>query len=213
MTSDPWWLEKIALLAGLFLIGVLGCARPLTYVDLAPMSFEDESAPINGTIELCLSRKIRKRQWNVKDHPYKIELGGRAAQNIEIMAKSAFREVLVSFDDTCGSATHYRWLDVRIVAANRDWDSLWATEQNTTITLSLDLFEDDGREIWSTTTRGDVKSKPAWFTRRRTRGAKDFGQAISLALQQGFEELIASEEIRSAFRDTQLDSPDEVPSP
>ncbi len=197
-------LTPIALVVLTALLSAPGClgglARTISTVELPPMSFSHESAPIDGTIELCLTPKLRMRQWNVASHPFKIDLGSRAALNLEILAKSAFREVIVSFDRTCGSATDHPWLSATILAANRDWDSLWSTEQNTTITMEFELAGSDAGRIWSTTTRGDVTTSPPTYTQRRVRAAEDFGEALGVALEQGFDELLESEEVRDLFR-------------
>ncbi|MBJ20950.1 MAG: hypothetical protein GY910_03375 [bacterium] len=193
------------LIALVIVLSTLGCgsvlARTISTVELEPMRFEHPGAPIDGTIELCLSPKLRMRQWNIANHPYKIALGSRTALNVEILAKSAFREVIVSFDGACGTATHHPWLSATILAANRDWDSLLSAEQNTTITMEFELADDDAHPIWSATTRGNISSPSSLPTRRRTRAAQDFGEAIALALQRAFKELVESEEVRSAFKE------------
>jgi len=204
-------MSQILLVACVIAAGGLGCGRKLTTVTLAPMTFVHESAPIEGTIELCLSPGLRMRQWDVRGHGFKIDLGGRTALNLEILARSAFSEVLVSFDRDCGSATDRPWLTARILAANRDLDSLWSTEQNTTITMEFELAQDDGRTIWSLITKGDVSTSPSAFTRRRVRAAEAFGEAIEITLQRAFEALIESEDVRGAFGAATIDAREELP--
>lgn len=206
MTHRCYRSSLITLVAGLALLSSLGCGRPLTTVALEPMTFEHKAAPIEGTIELCLSPTLRRRQWNVEEHPFKIDLGSRTALNVEILAKSAFRNVIVSFDQACGSMTDHAWLSVVILAANRDWDTLWAREQTTTITMQFELAESRERSIWSTTTKGDVTTSTSALFQRRKRAAEAFGQAIEIALQKAFEEIIESEEIRRALGDISLDA-------
>jgi len=210
MINRSFRMGSITLFACLGAISALGCARPLTTVELAPMAFVHKSAPINGTIELCLSPKLRMRQWNVEDHPFKIDLGSRTALNVEILAKSAFSNVIVSFDKTCGSATEHPWLAATILAANRDWDTMWSRRQSTTITMEFELADDNQDIIWSTTTRGDVSTAPSGFTKRRTRAAQAFGKALEIALRRAFDELIESEDVRSAFGAPPLDAPSEA---
>lgn len=205
MIASSTRLSPFALFACLVAISAIGCGRPLSVVELAPMTFVHKAAPIDGTIELCLSPKLRMRQWNVEDHPFKIDLGSRAALNVEILAKSAFSDVIVSFDKVCGSASDSPWLAATILAANREWDTMWSRQQSTTITMEFDLFDNDRNIIWSTTTRGELTTAPAGFTKRRTRAAQAFGKALEIALQQAFDELIESEDVRHAFGAPEID--------
>ncbi len=185
-------------LTALFVV-TTGCGRTVTAVDLDPILFAHEGAPIPGAIELCLTRELRMRQWNVRNHPFVIELGDRAALNVERLAKAAFDSVVVSFDEPCGQATDRPWLSVVILAANREADSIWARSQETTITMNFELASDEGSRIWATQTRGVVTQKPAAFTRRKIRAAEAFGGAMRQALDLAFEEIVRSEKIRLAL--------------
>lgn len=180
-------------------VATTGCGRTVTAVELDPIVYAHADAPVPGAIELCLTRELRMRQWNVRNHGYLIELGDRAALNAERLAKAAFASVVVSFEEPCGQATDRPWLSVTILAANREADSIWSRTQETAITLDLELVSDDGERIWATQTRGTVTKKPAAFTRRKLRAAKDFGEAMREALDVAFGEIVQSQEIRRAL--------------
>jgi len=190
------WSFAIALTA--VVVAAAGCGRTVTAVDLDPILFAHEDAPIPGAIELCLTRELRMRQWNVRNHPYVIELGDRAALNVERLAKAAFESVVVSFEEPCGQATDRPRLTARILAANRDADSIWSRSQETTITMDFELVSDDGAPIWSTRTRGAISKAPSGLTRRKIRAAEDFGEAMQEALDAAFVEIVQSQEIRRA---------------
>ena len=212
MVRHTFRMSLLVLVSCVITLSGLGCARKISTVQLEPMLFVDESPPIDGTIELCLTPELRMRQWGGKRHPFKIELGTRTALNFEILAKSAFREVVVSFDRDCGSATDYPWLTATIVAANRDLDQLWSTEQNTTITIEFDLAENDGTPIWSYVSKGHISAPSAPFLRRRVRAAEAFGETIAIALQSAFEELVESAEVRRAFGPAPIEPVDLAPA-
>lgn len=180
-------------------VATTGCGRTVTAVELDPIVYAHEDAPVPGAIELCLTRELRMRQWNVRNHGYLIELGDRAALNVERLTKAAFASVVVSFEEPCGQATDRPWLSVTILAANREADSIWSRSQETSITMELELASDDGEPIWATRTRGTVTKTPASFIRRRTRAAEDFGEALREALDVAFQEIVQSEEIRRAL--------------
>ena len=193
-------LRVLATVLAVCVAASAGCGgRTVTAVELEPIVFSHEDAPIPGTIELCLARELRMRQWNVRSQPYVIELGDRAALNVERLAKAAFESVVVSFEEPCGGATQGPWLSATILAANRETDSIWSRSQETTITLDLELVSESGAQIWNTRTRGVVTKEPAALTRRRIRAAQDFGEAIQRALETAFQEIIESEAIRRTF--------------
>lgn len=175
-----------------------GCGRPLTQVTLEPMHYGHKAAPIEGAIELCLTRALRMRQWNVSEHPVKIDLGERAALNLERLAKSAFRRVAVSFVEPCGQDSGLPWLQASILAANREPDSLFGGDQATSLTMQFELYARDGELAWSTTTQGEVTSGRSWLHRRKVRAAEDFGRALAIALEAGFQELVEAGAVRSA---------------
>lgn len=191
---------SIALAAAALAISSSGCGggRIVTAVELDPIAFENEAAPIPGAIELCITRELRRRQWNVRNHGHIIELGSRAALNVERLAKAAFESVAVSFDEACGTSTQRPRLSAVILSANREPDSLWARTQETSITMQFELVAADGTPIWSAETLGRVTKTPAPWTRRKIRAAEDFGDAMRLALERSFEEILASQEIRRA---------------
>jgi hypothetical protein len=193
-------IRRACAVAGIAIVAAsTGCGRTVTAVDLDPLVFAHEDAPVPGAIELCLTRALRMRQWNVRNHPYLIELGDRAALNVERLAKAAFDSVVVSFEEPCGQETNRPWLSAKILAANREADSLWARNQETTITLDFELVSDAGTQIWETRVRGSVTKKPAALTRRKIRAAEDFGEAMQQALDEAFREIVESEAIRRAL--------------
>ncbi len=195
---------RLCALVSLISLCVGGCqgpgSRSVRVVELAPMRFEFEGPKIARTVELCLPPALRMRQWNVEDHGYIVDLGSRAALNVEIMAKAAFEEVVVSFDAECGSATDYPWFLAAIVSANRDWEGFQPSEPiDTSITMAFELVSDEGRPIWSTTTKGEVRRPGALPFGRKRAGAEDFGEALRKALDLGFAELMRAEKVREAI--------------
>lgn len=207
-------------LAGLVLLGALGCARMLSPVDLPTMTFLSETPKIAGRVEVCVKPELYKRRWNVEEHPYRIELGKRAALNFERMAKSAFREAVAVYAESCGAASDTAWIESKIISANRDWDGIegwfaWFEQEpvDTAITMSFTLYADDGQPIWSTRIKSEhrsVDSIPLTNRLRRNRGARDFGIVLAKTLDQAYVELLASDDVRAAFGDTQLTDPPEA---
>ena len=47
---------------------------------------------------------------------------------------------------------------------------------------------------------------------RRHRGSRDFGAVLRKALDEGYAQLVASEQVRAAFGDTGLEAPAEAPA-
>lgn len=194
-----------------------GCARMIRPVDAPTMAFESEAPAIDASIEICVRPKLHKRQWNVHDHPYVIELGKRAAIGFERMVKTAFRDAAAVYTDRCGETSRTPWIEATIVSANRDYDGFEGglIEQepvDTALTMSFEIHADDGSEIWTTTVEARHRSvDPApWNVRtRRHRGSRDFGVVLGEALDEGFTRLITSREVRAAFGDPGLDAPSE----
>ena len=198
----------------------LGCqANPLTTVQLEPIVYESRIQKIAGTVEVCLPPSLRLRRWDVRGHRYSVGLGSRAALNLERLGKAAFRDVVMSFDEACGSSGELTWMTAKIVSANRDLQNNRDGERNTSITMKFEVVADDGQAIWSSTTKGEVLNggNNIFFFNiffRKTDGAKDFGKALRLALELGFEELIASDAVRRSFEDESLNpSPRVEPMP
>lgn len=177
--------------------------RPARTVALGAMQFTSEAQPIAADIELCLPARLRKRQWNVEEHPYRVDLGMRAASNFEALARAVFRDVVVDFDEPCGDKTDRPWLTAEIVSANRDWDGIAGVLDpepvDTALTMEFALYSDDGEEIWSTRTKQRHRSSGQVIGRRSTAGTTDFGIVLEKALNEGYARILASEEIRNAI--------------
>lgn len=198
-----------SILGALLLIALAsGCGRQLRSVELEPMSFVSPHPPIAGAVEVCVRKKLHARHWNVAEHPYRIELGKRAALNFERMVRAAFRDVIVAYTEDCGSLSDRPWIEATIVSANRDWDGLEGLIDpepvDTALTLALALQADDGSPIWSTEITARHRATDFGLvgpTIRSQRGSRDFGIVLSSALDQGFEALVTSREVRAAFGD------------
>ena len=210
------------LLACLALLAAIGCTREILTVELPMMNFANPAPPIAGSVEVCVPSKLYKRQWNVRDHPYRIELGKRAALNFERMAKTAFREAVAVYGDDCGSTSDTPWIEAAIVSANRDWDGMEGVINpepvDTALTMSFDLFADDGSPIWSTSVKAEHRVvDPAPPPRalggamvRSRRGRRDFGVVLGKALDEAYAQLITSTDVRAAFGDTGLEAEPEA---
>ncbi|MCR9096195.1 MAG: hypothetical protein NXI30_18365 [bacterium] len=205
------------LLACLALLATMGCTREILSVELPTMTFVNPAPPIDGSVEICVPSKLYKRQWNVPDHPYRIELGKRAALNFERMAKTAFREAVAVYGDGCGSTNGLPWIEAIIVSANRDWDGIVGVIDpepvDTALTMSFALFADDGSPIWSTSVKAEhrvVDSALPIFLGgtlvRSRRGSRDFGAVLGKALDDAYEQLITSTDVRAAFGDAGLEA-------
>lgn len=201
-------------IASLALMTATGCGRMIQPVDLPTMTFESAAPPIDGRIEVCVRPKLHKRQWNVRDHPYVIELGKRAAIHFERMVKTAFREAVTVYTDRCGSTSDTPWIEATIVSANRDYDGFEGglIEQepvDTALTMSFAVHADDGAKLWSTTVAAKHRSvdpAPLNVRTRRFRGSRDFGEVLRKALEEGYARLITSEEVRAAYGDVGLEA-------
>jgi hypothetical protein len=191
----------------------LGCqANPMTPVQLEAIVYEHRIQQIAGTVEVCLPPSLRLRRWDVRGHRYSVDLGDRAALNLERLAKAAFRDVVVSFDEACGSSSDLTWMTARIVSANRDLQANREGNRNTSITMEFELVGDDGQPIWSSTTKGEVLNggNNIFFFRmffQKRDGASDFGEALRIALELGFDELVESDAVRRSFGDESLNPP------
>lgn len=209
-----------AALACLLVLMAAGCARMIETVDLPTMTFESAAPPIDASVEICVRPRLHKRQWNVRDHPYVVELGKRAAINFERMAKTAFREADTVYTDDCGARSDTPWIEATIVSANRDYDGfegglLEQEPVDTALTMAFALHADDGSEIWSTTVKAvhrTVDPAPLNVRVRRHRGSRDFGAVLRKALDEGYAQLVTSEQVRAAFGDTGLEVPAEAPA-
>ena len=136
------------------------------------------------------------------------------------MAKTAFREADTVYTDDCGARSDPPWIEATIVSANRDYDGfegglLEQEPVDTALTMAFALHADDGSEIWSTTVKAvhrTVDPAPLNVRVRRHRGSRDFGAVLRKALDEGYAQLIASEQVRAAFGDTGLEAPAEAPA-
>lgn len=211
-TALPWLLACLALLAA------TACTREIRSVELPMMTFANPAPPIDGSVEVCVPSKLYKRQWNVRDHPYRIELGKRAALNFERMAKTAFREAVAVYGDDCGATSDTPWIEAAIVSANRDWDGIEGVINpepvDTALTMSFALYADDGTPIWSTSIKAEHRVvDPAPPPRaiggalvRSRRGSRDFGIVLGKALDDAYAQLITSTDVRAAFGDSGLEA-------
>jgi hypothetical protein len=199
-------------LAAATLSALLGCAgaRPIATVKLESVEFPESPPRIEAPIELCLDAELRQRQWNVSEHPFRVELGSRAALHFERLIKRHFSNVLVTFGPQCGSTSARPWITGRIVSANRElYNEVEDETQYTAIVLETILRSNDDEIIWQDVQDGVVGRPPAlgghalfagWQKGsilffpidvlaafedrpRHTRACEDFGLALGLALQ------------------------------
>ena len=111
---------------------------------------------------LCLPPALRLRQWNVEDHPFRVELGKVTAREFERLVKSIFTDVTVTFERRCGGRTGLPWITTEIRSANREvYYEIEDDLQYTAITLVTSIHEPDGRERWVETTESVVAAPPA----------------------------------------------------
>lgn len=134
---------------------------------MPPLAFDAAERRIEGRIGLCLTPRLRQRQWNVRCHPFQIDLGSRAALPVERMAKAAFQHVEVAFEKDCARRRPDLWLEVRIEEAHRDRrDEIGPGEKQTTaVVLSATLREGSGERIWWTKFRSKAVSEAAGVSR------------------------------------------------
>ena len=187
-----------------------GCARPIVGVELQAMSFMSPLPPITGSVEVCINKKLRSRHWNVDKHPYRVELGKRAAINFERMVKAAFRDVIVDYSDACGRLSARPWFEARIISANRDWDGVEGIVDpepvDTALTMLFRLYANDGVLVWSKEIEAEHRAPGFVATPviRSQKGSRDFGVVLADALQQGYEALLADRDVRAYFADDSL---------
>jgi hypothetical protein len=210
-SHPPHFCRLAMIVLGLFVFSglaltIVGCGRPIKRAELPLMSFASQHPPIDGAITVCLTPDLRRRSWNVRDHPFRVGLGERASINFEHMVKAAFREVATNLEEDCGKPPAQPRIEARIDLANRELDSEADRDQVTVITMSFELYGADNRLVWRETTRGEVIAKRAGFgSRARHRvAARHLGDAMGKAIDLAYFALIESEEVREAFGDTAL---------
>jgi hypothetical protein len=194
-------------------ISLLGCAgpRPLATAELDTVEYAKAPPRIDAAVELCLTPELRLRQWNVAEHPFRVELGPRASIHFERLIKQRFADVRVTFGPDCGSTTSRPWITGRIVSAHRElYQEVEDDLQYTAIVFETTLHKDSGELVWEATLDGVVGRPPAlgghalfagWQKGsviffpidvlatfedrpRHARAVEDFGAALALALQQ-----------------------------
>jgi len=113
--------------------------------------------PIATPVEVCLSPKLRQRQWNAERHPFRVELGPRAAQTFERVAKQHFRAVEVTLVADCGGATDLPYLESLIIGAHREpYEDVEDELQYTAVELETTLYSDAGEILWASRDDGVV---------------------------------------------------------
>ena len=188
-----------------------GCGRPLRGVELAPLSFSSPLPPIAGGVEACIDKPLRARHWNVETHPYRVELGKRAALGFERMVKASFREVVVDYSDVCGHGGERPWIQARILAANRDWDGVDglvdSAPVDTAMTMQFEFHAPSGETVWEKRVEASHRTPGFIGTRvtRAVRGSEDFGFVLARALEQGHAALVAAPEVRAFYDDASLE--------
>jgi hypothetical protein len=192
---------QLLVLTALLLASATGCGRALKTVSLEHLEWKEPGQIINTPIELCLPPVLRGRQWNVHEHPYRIDLGPRTSINFEQMVKSVFSDVEVTLSKACGSRTGRPWITARIVAANRElYNETEDGVQYTSIRLDTEIRVQGGARVWRSDQTAVTSSSPVfnWWTRSDI-AAEDFGAAIEQALQQTYEMLLDHEAVRKAL--------------
>lgn len=155
------------LVAGTATTAVAGSSGPIRTAEIEPMRFDSDRVPIDAAVELCLPPVLRTRQWDVEDYPFRVDLGTRASQNFERLVKSAFREVKVTLDASCGSTTDLPWITAKIVSANRETPSEVTGEfQYSATKILATLHGKDDDPIWEYTADAVVGRRPAWGNSR-----------------------------------------------
>jgi len=205
--------------------------RTIRTVELPPMTFESDRPKLPGSIRVCIPRQLSSRQWNVERHPFRINLGARASVNFERLTIAAFEDVKISTSVDCGSTSESPHLTARIVSANREhYTDVKQGRQRTSIQFEMTLFSADGNEVWRSRVEGVDESEPAYAgaspfghtpshhvevlpakllevvtiperSKRHEDAAIDFGVALANALEQSFEALLSSPEVRAALSD------------
>lgn len=150
------WALAAALTA---VLATTACAanRPLATAIVPAVEFEGDAPAIGSPIELCLSPALRQRQWNAERHPFRVELGPRAALVFERLAKTRFRSVEVTFDRDCGAQTGLPVLEARIPGAHREpYEDVVDPLQYTAVELETTLRTRSGEVLWQTREDGVV---------------------------------------------------------
>ena len=186
------------ILAGL-LLSAGGCARPSMHAQLDPMHFTNDRPPIDGAITVCLTPKLRRRTWNVRDHPFTVQLGQRASVNFESMTKAAFREVTTNLDAGCGKPSARPRITARIDSANRVLNFDAGRDQVTVVTMTFSIYGADNKRLWRETTVGEVITDPVFLIQRHKDAAHAMGQAIRKAINLAYPALLDSKVLRQAF--------------
>jgi hypothetical protein len=192
---------QLLVLTALLLASATGCGRALKTVSLEHLEWKEPGQIINTPIELCLPPALRGRQWNVRAHPYRVDLGPRTTINFEQMVKRVFSDVEVTLNKACGSQTGRPWITARIVAANRElYNETEDGVQYTSIRLDTEIRVQGGARVWRSDQTAVTSSSPVlnWWTRPDI-AAEDFGAAIEQALQQTYEMLLDHETVRKAL--------------
>ena len=223
-------VKRISLLvavASLALVAGTGCGRALKSVSLEHLELKEPSHVIDVPIELCLPPALRNRQWNVAEHPFRLDLGSRASLNFERMVKRVFSDVDVTLSTACGSRTGLPWITARIVAANRElYTEVQDGVQHTSLRLDTEIRAPGGSRIWRSDQTAVIERAPAlrgsgpfrssesseardglfspflgWAgtSVRHDRAAEDFGAALEQALRKTYEALQDHEALESAL--------------
>lgn len=215
----PFLVLALGLLAA-FGAGCSANTKPIDGVVFPDTRFDAEVGRFATPIELCVPPALRKRQWNVEAHPFRIDLGPRAALHFERMVKARFREVEVTFDKACGATTGRPWITTKIVSAHREpysdvnlandplqytaletvtsihagsGETLWETAQDGVVGKPLPL---GGNAFFASWDKGSIIFLPFDFLasledRPRMEAARrDFGEAMAAALVATNEALV-----------------------
>jgi hypothetical protein len=200
--------SKIAITASLLalLVSSGACSyRGNVPVELSVISYADASPAIEGTVTLCVSKRLRKRSWQEDPRFYTIHLGRKAALAVERLVKASIRNVRTDFSTNCGKRATSAWLDAEIDVADRTFDDYGDTV--TRIALTLTLLDPSGRILWTHTGEGQVVEAPSPLKLDHHEAARDFGQALEIALQQTHAALSASEAVRRELDGNPAPSP------
>lgn len=203
--------NRVHRVAACMLVLILGaCARPLVDVTLPPVDFEGPEK-LATDVEVCVPKKLHARVYDISKHPYRVDLGQKAALALERLARSAFQDVVVDYPmgDRCGGRTDRPWFTAEIVSAKRDWDGIVTGDGfaaisdpepvDTALTMRFELHADDDTELWSYETTTSHRSPGSVVERRRSQGSRDFGVVLANALEAGHAALLAAPELRAAF--------------
>jgi hypothetical protein len=199
-------------------------SRKVRSADLAQIDFPTASPRIQDPIELCLTKALRRREWNVAAHPFRIDLGRPSSPNVERLVKATFSDVRVTFDESCGQSGKTPSIEVLIRSANRDpYRSEVGGMQRTAVTLTVVFSAADGHEVWSHVYEAESLAKPAprisglfdgilfngllrtigsfppVSPERHRHAAREFGIALEIALREVHRALVEADEVRAHF--------------